>query len=194
MAWRGVVGKHALGLETEDANIILAVEYNELVCSELYLTDGGSSREVQGYTDSTLTVDVDEAGSKAGVVGADGEEVLDRVVCECRDLRVDAIPSELGGRSVMVKESGRGLTSSSCMESGWMPWDRSCWIPACFPRKKEAILFNCYSPSICSCKACALRGVKVGLQTSEAWGLFLGAGNGGTARVSGIHLNLATGN
>lgn len=95
MAWRGIVGKHALGLETEDANVILAVEDNELVCGELDLTDGGSTREVEGHADSTLTVDVDQAGSKARVVGADGEEVLDRIVCECRDLRVDTIASEL---------------------------------------------------------------------------------------------------
>ena len=52
-------------------------------------------RRIEGGTDSALAKYIDQAWTELGLVGADGENGLDWIVGEGRDLRVDAITSEL---------------------------------------------------------------------------------------------------
>ncbi len=140
LPWRSIVCYLPLGVQTEDADIVLAVNHNYLVCAELYLFYARSSWWVECCTDSSLAEDVDHAGAELGLVGTDGEEGLDRIVCEGGYLGIDAIASELRlVRSLSTNREDRTLTSSTWMVSGVMPNERSLWIPDCLPRRKDAM-------------------------------------------------------
>ena len=80
MARRGVVGQQVLRLEVEDADIVLAIKHDDFVGTELNLSNGGSTRRSEGHADSFLAEDVDHARPELGLVCADGEKRLDRVI------------------------------------------------------------------------------------------------------------------
>jgi hypothetical protein len=132
-----------LRFETEDTDIVLTVQHNKFICTELYRAYGGSSGSLEGDADSFLTKDVDYARAKLGLVRAYGEEGLHGIVGEDRDLGVDAIAGKLQTSQSAMSQSQLGSsTSSSRNDSGVIPTDRSDEMPACLPRKKCAMSFG----------------------------------------------------
>lgn len=95
MAGRGIVGNQMLAVKTEDADIVLAVQHNHLVGTELDGSNGRSSRSIESHADSLLAIDVDCAGAKGRFIGADREERLNRVIGHNGDLGIDTIAGKL---------------------------------------------------------------------------------------------------
>ncbi len=81
MARRGIVGEELFCLETEDADIVLAIQDNELVDTELNGSNRGSSRRGQGDADSFLAKDVDDTRAELRLVGTNCEEGLNGIIC-----------------------------------------------------------------------------------------------------------------
>ena len=61
----------------------------------MYFSYCRSSRRIEGGPDSALAKYIDQSWTELGLVGADGKEGLDGIVCEGGDLRIDPITSEL---------------------------------------------------------------------------------------------------
>lgn len=97
MTGRGVVCDYLLSVEAENADIVLAIQNNELVGAELEGSNRGSPWRSKGYADSFLAKDVHNARAELGFVRADSEQRLDGVIRKRRDLRVDAIAGKLSG-------------------------------------------------------------------------------------------------
>ena len=75
---------------------MLAVQAYELVGTELEgLHRCTGPWELEDYLDSSLAEDVDLACSELGASCTDRKERLYWVVCECRDLRIDSITSQV---------------------------------------------------------------------------------------------------
>jgi hypothetical protein len=92
---RGIVGKHVLAVEAEDADIVLTVQNHKLIGAELDGSDGGWSGRVECHIDSFLSVDVDNACAELGFICTDSEERLDGIIGKDRYLRIDTIAGEL---------------------------------------------------------------------------------------------------
>ena len=100
MARRRIVGQYMLRLEAKDTDIILTIEYNDLVGAELNISNRGSAGRSEGHADSFLAEDIDNARAELGLVGADGEKRLHRVIGKGGDLRIDTVAGELEKLSV----------------------------------------------------------------------------------------------
>ena len=96
MPRRRITRHHLPRIQTEHTDIILAVQRNQLVPTELDITQRRLPCGPETDADPLLPVDVDHALVGRGLVGADGEEGLDWVVGEGRDLGGDAVAGELG--------------------------------------------------------------------------------------------------
>src|SRR4051794_16288757 len=103
MAGRGIVGLQVLRFEVEDTDIVLAIKDDDFVAAEPNVSNRGSGRRREGYADSFLAEDVDNAWAELGFVGADGEKRLNGIIGQGRDLGVDAVPRELFKLSVSCK-------------------------------------------------------------------------------------------
>ena len=112
-------------------------------------------RQGEDDFDAFSAEDVDLAGAVFALVGADGEEALDGVVGDLRNLRIDPEVFDLHQRISLALQSfgkaGRALgmsgtrgtpTWSSRNKSGPKPVDRSLWTPACLPRKRCAMVVS----------------------------------------------------
>ena len=86
MTGRGVVGQHVFAVKTEHADVVLAIQYHQLVRAKLDGLNGGPSWWGEGYADSLLAIDCDNARTELGLVGTDGQKRLYRIIGECRDL------------------------------------------------------------------------------------------------------------
>lgn len=82
MARRRIIRNHILRVQAEDTNIVLTVQYNELVCAEYDGSNGGSSWRGKGHADSFLAKDIDYAGAECGFIGADRQEGLNWVISQ----------------------------------------------------------------------------------------------------------------
>jgi hypothetical protein len=71
-----------LRIEAKHTDIILAVQHNELIRTELNGSYRASSRSLERYADSFLTEYVDNAGPELGFVRADSKEGLHGIVRE----------------------------------------------------------------------------------------------------------------
>ena len=141
-----------LGLEREDGQVVLGVDAEQLVAAELQDRDRRAVRQRQHHLDALLPKDVDLAVAKWALGGAHGDERLHRVVGDLRDLGVDAIVADLRAR-VSAWDAGPKLrlrgeralarTWSGMSRSGPQPCERSLLMPACFPRRRCAMVWFC---------------------------------------------------
>lgn len=95
MSWWRIASNQSPGLQTKYADIVLAIPADELVGAKLQLSYRCPSWCGEGHADSLLPVDVYQAGTELGVIGAHGKQRLNRVVCKGSKLGVDAITGKL---------------------------------------------------------------------------------------------------
>lgn len=141
MAWRSPGYKHLFRLERKDTEVTLGIHADQFVGAELEEFGRRFPWELKDNGYPSLPKDVDLAAPELSVIGAYGEERLDRIVCDSTDLGVDAVSSILN-ISMLVSNPFRNSlerkcdTSSIAKRSGASPSDRSFWIPACLPLRK----------------------------------------------------------
>lgn len=104
MAGRCVVRNHVLVIEAEDADVVLGVQDNQLVGTELNGSNGSGPGRSEGHVDTLLSIDIDDASAELGFIRANGQEGLDGIVGKDGDLRIDAIASELETVSGMLRQ------------------------------------------------------------------------------------------
>lgn len=62
------------GLQAEDADIVFAVQADELICTKAQLLDGRPPSWSKSCTDTILPVDIYHAGSELGLISSDCQE------------------------------------------------------------------------------------------------------------------------
>lgn len=140
MAWRSIGYKHLFRLERKDTEVTLGIHADQFVGAELEEFGRRFSWELKDNGYPPLSKDVDLAAPELSVIGAYGEERLNRIVCDSTDLGVDSVSSILNRhvsfRSFQELPERKCDTSSIAKRSGASPSERSFWIPACLPLRK----------------------------------------------------------
>jgi hypothetical protein len=91
-----VARKQLLAQDGVEGELVFAVQTHELVCAELERLDcSASSGEWQDELNAIPAEDIYLTGTILAVPGSYGKQGLDRVVCEGRDLRVDAVANQI---------------------------------------------------------------------------------------------------
>ncbi len=103
MTGRGIVGQEVFRFEAEDTDIVFTIEYDDFVAAELNISNRGSTGRSEGHADSFLAEDIDYARAELGLVGADGEKRLHRVIGKGGYLGIDTVARELEKLSVLCE-------------------------------------------------------------------------------------------
>lgn len=106
---RGRIGSHqGPGLERVYADLILRIDTDELVGTELEKLGRCLTRELEDDRNAPLAKDIDLAASELSITGADREERLNGVVCDSTNLRVHTTARKLHEESVSFPIAKKG--------------------------------------------------------------------------------------